>query len=298
MKQYLKKTGLFFITVIIAYIFFFDYSEAIKRRIPFLQKAALQENITFTLDDLELTSPTHLDITGLDASMLYDGSNLEFFIDQGGIGTRLAPLFFFDTTLDANLEAYDGSIVLNWVNNLLSREATLNINASKISLLKHPAIFEAGLSGKLLADATFHLTGSQFSGFDISEGDIHIEILNGHYNGGHSIFRSIESPEIKDISVSLYAKMFQKRMGINALDIFSSLGRASGSGFVHLNSRNQVERGRVELDARLTPDGAQIVGGYFALGAGESVENPGRNWKILATKSKNKAWDFQVRPQS
>lgn len=298
MKQHLQKVGLFFAIVFIAYLIFFDYSAALKRRLPPLQEAAKIQGLTFAIEDLVLESPTRITLSNLNAAIKTEIGDIPFVIDQGDLSAAILPLFTFNASVDALFETYDGTISARWSNNLISREATLEINASQIDLLKHPYSFAAGVTGKLNSETSFKLTGSQFSGFLINEGDIHIELTNGHYNGGHSIIRALQSPEIKDLTINLYAKLFQQRIGINSLEIFSSLGRASGSGFVHLNSRNQVERGRVELNARLTPEGAALLGGYFALGAGESVENPGRNWKFLATKNKNEAWEYQVRPQS
>lgn len=297
MKQHLQKVGLFFAIVFIAYLLFFDYSAALKRRLPLIQEEAKLQGITFALDDLSLKSPTRVSISNLEAVVESELGEIPFKIETGEFQASLLSLFMFNAVFDATFDAYGGTITVNWANNLISREATLAISASQLDLLNHPSSFAAGLTGKLNFEATFKLTGTQLSGFVVHEGDIHLELVNAHYNGGHSIIRSVQSPEIKDLTVNIYAKLFQQRIGINSLDIFSSLGRASGSGFVHLKSRNQVERGRIELNARLTPEGATLIGGFFALAAGEPIENPGRNWKFLATKNKNSAWTREVRPQ-
>lgn len=298
MKQHLQKVGLFFAIVFVAYLLFFDYSAALKRRVPLAQEAAKLQGVTFAVGDLSVKSPTRVSFSNLEAVVESEFGEIPFKIETGELQTSLLSLFMFNAVFETTLEAYGGTITVNWSNNIISREATLRINATQLDLLKHPSSFAAGVSGKLNAETSFKLTGTQLSGFMLHEGDIHLELTNGHYNGGHSIIRSLESPEIKDLSVNLYAKLFQQRIGINALDIFSSLGRASGSGFVHLKSRNQVERGRIELNSRLTPEGATLIGGFFALAAGESIENPGRNWKILAIKEKNSTWTREVRPQS
>src|SRR5690606_36642333 len=102
MKNHLHKIGLSLAVVFVAYLFFFDYSAALTRRLPRLQAITAKNNFTFELGKLELLSPTALNFRKFYLVFDKDASNIPFVIDEGSVSTEILPFFLFDALFKAS----------------------------------------------------------------------------------------------------------------------------------------------------------------------------------------------------
>lgn len=286
------------LSVVIVLFFAFGYLPAfsptaiIGRKV---NKLLAQYGVLSQIEKIDYNFPLGVSIKDLGLVAQVSRIPIALFFDTIRVHLGVSEMFSLKKYGEMRIECYGGRIIADLLQNFFSDEVFLGISIKDIDLVKHPGLSWLGIAGKLAAQGQVNLRSVTGNFSDVKFGRYYLKLKNGFYRGGYEMYGLFKLPQIKDLSFSATILQEDRYLTFEKVAAYSSLANASFKGDGELK-----DHGLVDLDLEgtinLTSQGKEILGGYLALAAQSSVDNPARNWGIRLLVENSSIKTFQVNP--
>jgi len=284
----------FALILFILVIFFFPYSTFDDSLKGNLQSELAALGIRSEIDSVTFSMPPEISFNRLALEFpiqvqLQSGVSvplaLPVVVDQGKLNSSLWQLLLLNFDNSWDLKLYGGQLTGKTRGTFSNLVSDVTITGDKIEIGENP-FFQSNAISALLSFNFEGKISNELKPLPVSSGELRLSIANGYYGGGHKIQSGlITLPAVEDLSLQGSAQLNNSQVLLKDLKIDSSLGSANFSGHVRFDkSLNQVERGILKGNVRLSETGTQSLAGYLALAANENPSIPHSDWKIFIRK--------------
>ncbi len=292
MKRVVRQAGIFvglFLLVGLVRLPFRNYEREI---VDTIRRQAQAAGLLVEVGSAALRFPLNFDLAKVSLTVPTKALSIPVYLDALQLDTKLLPLFLLQGGIEARAQGYSGTVNSTIGYHLWKKHGTLEIDADKLELSKHPTLEAYGITGnaQLEAKASFTQTGNPIEPLALSHSFLALKITDGSYVGGHKVKGILVLPAAEDVQVTAVATTTDRSVKIESTEVLSSLGSLRGSGTVSFSENNDPSEIDLGLTVKLTSSGAEAFAAYLALAAGLPLDSPPRDWEITVRKQAEQAF--------
>lgn len=294
MKKILIQSAIFLGLLLLVTLLNLPYDQYAEDLVQSVQRQLRTGGVAVEVEKTDVSFPGEFTLGNVSLLLPTRPLPVPLFIDQIIVSPRILRIFLLQGAVDGNIQAYEGQITASLIYRLLSGNKDLTVRGQTLQLSGHPLFKALGVSGVLNLNAESQISQEKVppgAANDLRQAVLlggassaHISLEHGEYQGGHKLQGLIELPAAKEISLTVTVEQKKKRIVLNQLELFSSLGSATGSGSIVVTQTGKLQRANLRFSLQLTAEGNTAFGGYLALAARMSPESPPRNWEIQIAK--------------
>lgn len=260
----------------------FPYDALLQRTFKQVQAVARGQGIALDVRELHFAAPATVNFAGLGLQFPIQDMTLPFFADAGWFRLHLTPSVLYAPTFRSVIELYEGSAITSLESSLLSNESTLSLTMRDLRLERHPTLSIFGVRGVISGSVKIMglALGAPRSALPFSSGSWDLSLRDGFIPQGLPLHPLVLTPEAREISLKFSGRVQRDRIEIEKASLSSSLGHATGKGFIVTDRRGRIVGMDLTFLIKVTDEGHTAVGQYLALAAQEPLDTPVRKWHV------------------
>ncbi len=295
MNKHLSHLIAFLVLLAVFAVIRFPYDEYAEDLFSQVKENARKQGLFLDAAQVDLQFPGRVVLNTVKVVLPFSPWPIPLHFDRTTIIPRLTSLLRLRQGWRGTLDLYNGALKLSFAQLGEKEQIQLNAEGRAIDLGQHPLLSSSGINGLLAItlDGVFRertdparKTRPLEPQFTVERAEASVSVENGSYRGGGKIAGFVAVPAATSINLALKAVVDGSRVTVPELRCFSSLGEVTGTGTLHTLELVRIQSMKWDLTLKLTPQGAQAFGGYFALAARLPVEQNVRNFRIAIEQLK------------
>jgi hypothetical protein len=290
MNRVFKQLAIFIALLSASIILTYPYGEIIKDKI---NKNATSDSYKIHIDSVQANLLGRGSISSALLTAYSEGLQIPFLVNTGSFNLSWLSLLSLSPTVEANGFAYNGTVSTLFKKNLFSDIVGYKIELRNLDLAKHPLFSSLGFRGQLSLTGQLELTKDNKLFGDSSF--LNLNIDNGYYSGGHTIFGIIKLPNVDEIKLELKLAGKPAQIEIQNSSLSCSLGRATLDARIAYYALPLKINYQANSKISLEPEGARLFGGYLGLLAGD-VNIKSNRWTVEFSGDERTVANVKARP--
>ena len=297
MQRLIKQASIFFgllLVVTIARLPYGSYTTTILQRI---RPGLAAQKISIDIEAADLSFPLNLAIKRLALVLPAGKIPVPLVIDSLGFNLKLWSLLLLNADVSFDGTLYGGQATGIFNRPLFGGPSSGEVKLESLHLNDHPVLKSLGVSGLTNISGRLNTRGDLRSFKDLESANLKLYILEGAFESTSSFLPVGALPPLREINGSADVNLREQRVSVERLKFRTSLGSVEGSGTFEISTLGALVGGGGKLRIQLNDLGKSSIGGYLALAARTSVDNPAANWAVDIGVENNGRLKAGVRPE-